>query len=236
MKTTRTFAICLLPFAMLLGSCNKNPFDRTQNASGGGPTGTFTGSHSFVIFNNELSSGGGAFEFPGSDAQSLSFDDMSNPISRRSIRYSWTGQSVAGQTLFTGFDLMHTPTLATYASTPGRDLRAAGYTKVTFFARGSLSTRTLIKVEVAEPSSTPGPCISLSTDGTLDDNVNVGSTPCGNLGVLSGSWQQYTIHFPTSDLAAVKDLFKATFIFNPMTGAPSGQGGTVYFDVIQYQP
>src|SRR5438552_16843918 len=86
-------AACLL----LAFGCNKNPFDRTQNASGGGPTGSFTGANSFVIFNNELTSGGGAFDFHGSDGQSLSFNDMSNPISQRSIRYRWTGQLVAGQ-------------------------------------------------------------------------------------------------------------------------------------------
>jgi len=227
-------ACCLL----LASGCNKNPFDRTQNASGGGPTGSFTGANSFVIFNNELTSGGGAFEFPGSDGQSLSFNDMSNPISHRSIRYSWTGQLVAGQN-FAGVDLMHTPTIDTYASTPGRDLHLAGYNKVTFFARGSLSTHTSVKIEVADDgnTSTADPCITLSSNASVDHCSDSVADPLAMTpGTLTSSWQQYTITVPNSALTSIKDFFKATFVFVPSIGAPTGQGGTVYFDVIQYQP
>src|SRR5262245_24821210 len=105
----RVVGVALLAMTFMTG-CDKSPFNRTQNASGGGPTGSFTGTNSFVIFSNELGSGGGAFEYPGSEGQSLSFNDTSNPVSRRSIRYSWTGEPVASQSVFAGFDLMHTPT------------------------------------------------------------------------------------------------------------------------------
>ncbi len=236
-------ACCLL----LAFGCNKNPFDRTSNASNGGGTGTFTGSNSFVIFNNELISGGGAFEYPGSEGQSLSFNDMSNPVSHRSVRYSWTGEAVSNpscapnpESTFAGFDLMHTPTIDTYASTPGRDLRQAGYTKVTFFARGSLSTNTYLKVEVASPgSSNPcaavvSPCIKLLNGTDPAPAQDATCTPFQ----LSGQWGTYTVTIPTpsTQLSAVKDFFKATFVYTPSFGAPAGQGGTAYFDVIQYQP
>ena len=79
---------------VLSAGCNKSPFDSTKDASNGGATGTITGNAAFVVFNSELVTGGGAFEFPGADGQSLTFNDTSNPISHRSIRYSWTGGAV----------------------------------------------------------------------------------------------------------------------------------------------
>jgi hypothetical protein len=243
----KSVALSLLSLALLASGC-KSPFDRTKDASSGGATGTFSGTSSFVIFSDELKSGGGAFEYPGGENQSLTFTDTSNPVSRRSIRYSWTGGPVthAGcspspEHNFAGFDLMHTAVQTDYNSTPGKDLRPAGYTKVTFFARASLSTNTILKVEVASVGTPAGscagvvsPCLLLSLDGTGTDP----NSPTCALGQITGSWNSYTIPVANSDLAAVKDLFKATFIFaDPFVGnlAP-GQGGTAYFDVIEYKP
>jgi len=227
---------------MLFAGCNKSPIDRTASAAGGG-TGAFGTAPAYVIFSSELISGGGAFEYPGAEGQTLIFSDTSNPISHRSIRYSWTGEPVAGQHNFAGFDLMHTPTQATYTSTIGRDLRQAGYTKVKFFARGSLSTNTLVKIEVADDGNTGTvdlSCVSLSGSGTLDDGVNPGSNGCGRMDTLTSDWKQFTIPIvsPNIALSGVKDFFKATFVFNdPFIGnlAP-GQGGIVYIDQIQYEP
>jgi len=238
----RLFGFCVLIFGLSVTGC-RNPFDRTRDASGGGPTGTFGNSSTFVVFSNELQTGGGAFEYPGSDGQSLVFNDTSNPISRRSIRYGWTGQAVAGQTVFAGFDLMHTPQLSAYATTPGRDLHLAGYMKVTFYARGSLSSNTVLKIEVADDgnTTTPDPCVTLymgavppspdPCDANGSDNLKM--TPQ----VLTSSWQPYTITLLNSVLSMsnVKDFFKATFVFTPAVGAPAGQGGTAYFDQIQYE-
>ena len=152
------------------------------------------------------------------------------------------GCSPNPETTFVGMDLMYTATQSQYDftnATSGRDLRAAGYTRVAFFSRGSLSTNTVLKVEVASSGNPPGclvpvpsPCVTLSTNGT-DDDPNF---PCGRTAQLTGSWQSYSIPVANSDLANVKDFFKATFVFKPAIGAPAGQGGTVYFDVIQYAP
>lgn len=228
-----------------LVACNKSPFERTHDASGGGAVGGFLPSTNLVVFSNELKTGGGAFEYPGGNNQDLSFADVSNPVSARSIRYVWNGNP-AGSTsdhTFAGFDLMHTAVFADYSTTAGRNLQAAGYSRVTFYARGSLSTNTDLKIEVADNGSSvdhAAPCITLSTNGTNDR--------CdGSFGVnalkmaprqLTTSWQQYSITIPASSLAALKDFFKATFIFtDPFVGntAP-GQGGTVYFDQIVYEP
>jgi hypothetical protein len=251
MTSTRKYGLWALSFALPFVIGCKSPFDSTRDASNGGGTGQFSTNGTFVIFSSELVTGGGAFEYPGGQNQSLSFSDTSNPISRRSIRYSWTGGVVnaPGCTpdptpLFAGFDLMYTPTLATYnpsPSVPGRDLHKAGYTKATFYARGGLSTDTVLKVEVAASGVPAGcpvlpvvPCVWLSTNGTDDDGTN--SQLCGHA-QLTGGWQQYTISIPNSALTNVKDFFKATFVFNQPSGSTApGQGGTAYFDQIQYQP
>jgi hypothetical protein len=238
MKKILLIAVCLTS-----AGC-KNPFDRTRDASNGGATGTFGNTANLVIFNNELQTGGSAFEYPGGDNQSLSFADTSDPISQRSIRYSWNGQTVAAQTIFAGFDLIHvvdnTKTLSVYLTTPGRDLHQAGYTKATFYARGSLSTNTVLKIEVADDgnTTTPDPCMTLSATGSPTDDVcgaNGADPYTKSPGVLTSSWQQYAIPVPNSALLNVKDFFKATFVFKTAYGAPSGNGGVVYIDKIQYE-
>ena len=94
----------------------------------------------FVIFSDELVTGGGAFEYPGGENQTLSFSDTSNPVSHRSIRYAWNGEPPkAGDTdhTFAGFTLIQTASQTTYSSTAGRNLSAANYGKATLFIRGS---------------------------------------------------------------------------------------------------
>lgn len=244
---TRQFPFLMAAAFTLLTACHKSPFDRTSDQSGGGGTGQFGQSPSYVIFSNELLSGGGAFEYPSGDNQSLTFDDRSQPLGARSIRYSWNGQAVSNPHCtpnpthnFAGFNLMHVPLLGQYEGTVGRDLHQAGYTKVAFYVRGSLSTNTVLKIEVASPGTTnacvgvTSPCLTLSSDGTGTDP----NSPTCSQGTLTGDWQSFTIPIANSDLVSVKDFFKATFVFiDPFVGnqAP-GQGGVAYFDRIQYEP
>jgi len=255
--TPKPFSLCLLPFAMVLvvAGC-KSPFDRTRDASKGGGTGTITATTNFVVFSSELVTGGGAFEYPGSQGQSLVFNDSSNPISRRSIRYSWTGELVTNlgcpaqnPANLAGFDLQHAVNQSDYA-TAGRDLRAtgAGYTKVTFYARGSLSTYTVLKIEAASAGAVANACVPPDSPCmTLSAKGNAADDSCSSPGYaanpyakppepLTATWQQYSIPIPNSQLANVRDFLKATFVYTPAAyGAPTGQGGTVYFDQIQYE-
>ncbi len=237
------FGIWKLVFGVLflLTSCNKSPIERASDSSSralGNSSGV-----NFVIFSDELKSGGGAFLYPDGQGQTLSFTDTSNSISRRSIRYFWTGQDQNSEFglehTYAGFDLMHTTTQGAYSGTVGRDFRNFGYTRATFYARGTLSTNTVVKIEVSNPA-TPSPCIVLSTSGLDDDsNPNIGQAAnCTNLGTLSTSWQRYSIAIPNAAQSAIKDYFKATFVFKvPFVGSTEpGQGGTVYFDQIQYEP
>jgi hypothetical protein len=236
-----------LTLSLFVTGCHKSPSDRTSSAAGG-PIGQAAAIATFPVFSSELKTGGGAFEYPGGDNQSLSFEDRSNPISNRSILYSWNGQppggvpsSPPGQ--FAGFSLMHTISLATYNSTPGRDLSAFGYSRITFYARGTLSSSTTLKIEGADDTSSGilQSCLTLSSDGNGDECGANGDAP-GTREVLTGNWQKYTliIYQPTLNLKSVKDFFKATFVYSfPLGGLPGeapGQGGTVYFDQIQYEP
>ena len=238
------FGLWSLVFGLIVSACNKSPFDRTRDASGGGALNQFGVASSLVVFNNELKTGGGAFEYPGGNNQILSFNDTSNPVSRRSIRYMWNGQPVGGDPsnppTFAGFDLAVSIGASDYPSVPARDLSKAGYTQVTFYARGSLSSNTDLKIEVADDGNvnTPDPCITLSTNGTDDHCSDVVLDPLAMMPkTLTSSWQQYTITVPNSALKSVKDFFKATFVFTPVVGFTSpGQGGVAYFDVIQYAP
>jgi len=227
--------LMLVPMFLLMEGC-KNPFDRTHDPDGG-PTGSLSAGQ-LTVFNNELSSGGGAFLYPGSDNHSVAFDDRSNSLSQRSIRYAWNGQisnptgsgyQYGATYIFAGFSLMHVPQQTTYETTPGRDLRAAGYTRISFYARGELTTYNSVKIEAGGPTSA---CMTLSTDGTVDECSN------GRTGRLTASWQQFVLPITSAQQTAVKDLLKATFVFNnPIPGNTNpGQGGVLFLDKIFYQP
>jgi hypothetical protein len=223
-------------FALLLGGC-KSPFERTKDADGSGALGpgTIGGSGRLVVYSNELQTGGGAFLYPSGENQALSFNDQSNPVSARSIRYTWNGQDVAGQNVFAGVDLMHTPTQATYSATTGRDLSAAGYTQVTFYARGALGTHVVVKVEVADEGNTgtAAPCMVLSANGTDGDPASPG---CTGRGQLTPSWTQQRVTGVTpTHLSNIKDFFKATFVYT-VSSTIDSSGGTLYLDQIQYEP
>ena len=225
-------------FLLLAAGC-KSPFGRTKDSSSG-PTGSLGGSGQFAVFNDELVSGGGAFEYPGGNNLSLAFDDHSDPLSRRSIRFAWNGQPTDATTItFAGMSLMHVPVFANYDITPPRDLRAAGYTRVVFAARGALSTFTSVKIEAGGPASA---CMTLSASGTTNECFlnNNPATPCLTCQTLpfSSGWRSYSLPLSSAQQSAIKDFFKATFIFdNPTPGSTNpGQGGTIYLDQIFYKP
>ncbi len=233
MKQTWIMILCLF----VLTACEKSPSSRTRSVGSGG-TGAISAGGTFVVFSGELMTGGGAFLYPGDAGQSLSFADRSNPTSERSIRYSWTGETVASQHVFVGFTLMHTPLQADYGTAPARNLAAAGYTRVTFDARGDLSSNTLVKIEVADDGNggtANASCVSLSESGTLDALFGA----CGNTNTLEPGWRRYSVPIaaPGTALANLKDFIKVTFIFNdPFPGnTVPGQGGVIYIDQIQYE-
>jgi len=229
---------------LLMTSCQKkdDPANTVQPAAAQPPTTppptTPPGTMNLEIYTDDLQQGG-AFLYPGGENQAITFADTSNPSNgTHSIRYAWNGGNVAGQAVFAGMDLMHTGNFADYASTPGKDIHAGLYTRVTFDARGLLPADVVIKVEVADDGNTgtPAPCMILSNTGSLDD-----STPgnpvasCTNLASLQSAWQSYSIPVSASNLTSVKDYFKATFIYKGASGT-NGSGGTLFLDQILYKP
>jgi hypothetical protein len=239
------------PAAVTTGPTSSTPPTGTTTTTGttgagggtvtpGGSTGgtTPSGSTSLVIYDDELRQGG-AFLYPGGENQVLSFNDTSNPAAgSQSMRYAWNGGDVAGQHAFTGVDLIHSGDISNYGSTPGKDLRAGKYSRVTFDARGTLGANVVIKIEVADDGvqGTPAPCLVLSPNGDQDDTSAGNPVPgCLMRATLQSGWQNYSIPISANELASVKDYFKATYI-NKGAPASTSSGGTVFFDQIQYQP
>src|ERR1041385_398507 len=89
-KNRICWAVCV---AFILAGCKKNPIDRLVNPV---PDGALSQTnHIFVIYDDELKTGGGLGLFPGGENQTITLLDASSP--RRSdnqIRYSWNGQDV----------------------------------------------------------------------------------------------------------------------------------------------
>ena len=179
-----------------------------------------------IIYDDTLKTGGGVGLFPSGDNQQINLASTTLPHSGEfCINYSWNGNDVSNpggspnpEHTFAGFDLFVSNSFTTLASTPGRDLSAAGYTQVTFWLRGSLSASTTIKVEVAGTGST----------STIAPSIIIGT--------LQNYWQQFSVPVSPSDLKNVKEFFKLTFVYAQPTGttAPGG-GGSVFVDDIQYQ-
>ncbi len=197
-----------------------------------------TGSPALQIYTDDLHQGG-AFLFPGGENQSLTFNDISGPATgSNSIRYSWNGGDVAGQHIFAGVDLIHSGSINDYNSTPPKDLRSGRYTRVTFNARGTLGANVVVKIEAADDgnTATPAPCIILSPNGDQDDTTPGNPiASCLNRASLLNTWQSYTLGVMTNNIAAVKDYFKATFIYKG-AAVSTGTGGTLFLDQILYQP
>lgn len=174
------------------------------------------------IYSDQLDTGGGLGLFPSSNNQQIDTASRDNPHSgRRCIRYSWNGQDVPNngtpEHTFAGFDLVVSQDLTTLSSAAGRNLSAAGYTKLTFWLRGTLTENTTIKVE--------GP--GNGNSNTILPSVTVTS--------LSNNWQQFTINASPGDFNNVKEFFKLTFVFAQPSGTTvAGQGGTVFADDVQF--
>jgi hypothetical protein len=209
----------LLILAFLLGAgCKHNPIERLAdpNPSGARPFPATGGV--YTIYDDELKTGGGLGFIPGGENQTI--DLLS---SGGEIRYSWNGNDVSSTTttehLFAGFELLVTPNFVGFESAPGKNLSGAGYTKLKFSIRGSLSANTTVRVE--------GP----------DDGLG-GITPAlVNITTLGSAWQDVTLPIPDpTHFNNVKGFMIVTFQFAQPSGTTTpGGGGTVYVDNIRYE-
>lgn len=208
---------------LLAAGCRKNPIERLTNpyanAQVPGVSGTFT------IYDDELKTGGAVGFIPSGENQSMDFQDTSSPRrTARQIRYSWTGGDTTGNTpgttqhAFAGFSLFQAPTVAQVATSTGTDLTFAGYTKMTFWIRGSLSEGNIVRIE--------GPGDTVSTPARLelaDSDIN-------------GGWVFESISIPPGDFRNVKVFITVSIQYaQPPRTTAAGNGGTVYLDDVRYE-
>ncbi len=217
MSTKNIFLTLLL--LSPLGSCKKNPVDRLTNPNPDGAVPQNSGI--YIIYDDELKTGGGLGLIPGGENQTIDLSDISEP--RRSslqIRYQWNGGDTPAQHLFAGYSFSVTPDLSTLSSATGKDLSASGYTKMTFFLRGELSEGNTLRIE--------GPSDGNST--TVPARMELG--PSG----VTSDWHAYTLSVPASFFSNVKVFATISIQYAqaPRTTNP-GQGGTIYIDNIMYE-
>ena len=217
MKLSRRMVVV----GLILAACERHPLDRLIDPvpSGAAPS----AAADWVLYDDELKTGGGFFLIPEAANQTLTDHDASGPaVGRKSIVYSWNGGEVNGQHLFAGFGLLAAQQIAQDASTPPRNLSADGFTKITFWARGTLSENTILRVE--------GP--SDGTGSTLMPRLEISPAE------LAAGWAKYTLSVPdpTVAFASVKQYVIFSIIYTQPTGTTlAGEGGTVDVDQIAYE-
>jgi hypothetical protein len=223
MLARRSFILVAMTLAF--GACKRNPIDRLTDPV---PSGAVSGSSGvYIIYDDELKTGGGLGFIPGGENQSINLAEPNPIIGHSQIRYTWNGGDIysstlaAQQHLFAGFSLLVTPDFTTFDSATGKNLNATTntpYTKLKFFVRGAVSENTTLRIE--------GP-----------DDGSGGITPVLQDISLTSSWQEVTMSIPSSThFANVKVFMTVSLQYSqaPRTTNP-GQGGTIFLDQIRYE-
>jgi len=203
-------------------SCKKNPIDRLTNPLPGGAVPQSSGI--FIIYQDELKTGGGLGFIPGGENQAIDLANADSPrLTNRQILYAWNGSPTGGQQLFAGFQLLVTSNESGLASATGKNVSAAGYTKMSFDIRGSTSSDNVVRVQ--------GPAA-----GTEAPVTTCAPPDCMELSQLDGDWRHVELPVSAGHFTNVK-IF-ATFSFQysqaPRTTNP-GAGGSIYIDNIRYE-
>ncbi|MBV9079982.1 MAG: hypothetical protein JO102_02560 [Elusimicrobia bacterium] len=213
--------------ALLLTACRRNPIERLVNPV---PEGAVPGiSGVYVIYDDELKTGGGVEFIPGGENQSADFaDSSSGRRTARQIKYQWNGGNVSdtdpafapSEHLFAGFSLGTLVNSAQQPSDPGKNLSAFGYTKLTLWVKGDLSTGNRLRIE--------GP-------SQLSQNHTPARTEI-DAATLASGWQKVTLNVPPSDFTTVKVYMTISIQYDqPPRTTANGDGGTVYIDDVQYE-
>lgn len=208
---------------LLFSSCKRNPIDRLVDPL---PDNSLPQSSGvYMIYDDELRTGGGLAFIPGPESQEIDLAARVTP--RRSIntiRYFWNGNDVFNsstgmfQHLFAGFMTTVTPDAAGLDAATGKNLSAAGYTRLRLFVKGSLSHNTRLRIE--------GP----------DDGAG-GITPeRTEIFTLGPDWQEITLTIPPAHFSNVKVFFILSFQYTqPARSTAAGGGGEVYVDDVRYE-
>lgn len=218
---------------LFLVGCDRNPIRKLIDANQEGAQGNIAWTSPFVIYKDDLESGGGAMLYPDVHNQTVSFFSTNNPRGKRSIFYSWNGRDIMRtfdpclaatpvlQHEFAGLSLTVASGFDTFDTTLPRNLFSGGYTKITLWVRGRLTTNTILRIE--------GP----------DDGLCNADPPRLDITAsqLTDDWQQITIPIPTSSfLISIKDFVKFTFVYNqPPSTTAAGEGGEIFIDDVAYE-
>jgi hypothetical protein len=200
--------ILLLLFFLL--ACKSDPTEFLEDPRNDGATGEWSGE--WLIYGDRLETGGGIILQPGGENQYLNdkFQDPAVPERNNVIRYSWNGQQVAGQYIWSALSLSVAANSETYTITPPLDLSYGGYRKLTFWAKVSLSDSTIVEFRGPIP------------DFRIQQTEN-------------SEWKKFVVYFQPHMLRNVRDFFVVTFRYvgNPVNA--HGNGGTVCVDEVRYE-
>jgi len=206
----KIFKMITILFFLVLTGCDQNPFDKLYDPTGDGALGGGWGD--WKIYDDQLNTRGGVMLCPSEEHQTFA-EVTGNPHSgTKCIKYSWNGTKLWDKEKnepadWTAALLIVAPTWREYEEGE-KDLSRGNYNKITFWARGNLSSGAEIRFE--------GP-------GDYEEN----KCDFKQLAQLPGVWWEYEIDLTTgkSDLSQVKEFIKIVF---------DGGGGTVYVDDITY--
>ncbi|MBU1077821.1 MAG: hypothetical protein KKH98_11050 [Spirochaetes bacterium] len=209
---------------LIIHSCAQDPYPLTPLSNPGAFTSTW--GIKWTLYDDELNTIGGDVLYypsnPGSAVMLLENKENSSAYSgKKYFSLYWSGDPIYWEAdppdnptntyeySFSGISLIHATRPDYYDTTEPLDLTDANYTRVTFYARGVLSTGVKVKFE--------GP------NGALLDNVN-----------LTTAWQKFEMAL--TDLNNIRDFFKVT-IYYPAAevGGPQSSGGYVDFDLVSYE-
>jgi hypothetical protein len=224
MKLTNfAVTLCIL---MGLSACENAPISKLVNPTLGNTTGTWGGP--WVVYDDEIKTRGTVMMFTTKDGQTLDFSWRENPHQgSKCIKYSWNGGDVtsyetgATEHDFVGFSLIVADDVNKYNAVT-KDLTPGGYTRISFWARGSLSSDVFLRLE----SNNGGPTTVSGTNAWLSNATDR---------KVTSSWQRYEFALSGS-LASTKDFVKVILKFDPgVAGAARGNGGTIYLDDIRLE-
>lgn len=212
-----------------LAGCESNPLGRLINPERSDSAVASSGR--WLIFGDEVRTNGATMFLVTDEGQKLDFNCVERPYAgTKCMKYSWDGSTVTQyssglrQSDFVGFMLIAAPAIGEYDSVTS-DLSAGGYTKVSFYARGSLGTNVFLRLETQNANYKTPSGVNAWQSNTTDRR-------------LTSQWQRYEFALSGS-LAAVKDFIRIVIRYDedgdpdiPNTATTSG--GTVYLDNIEY--
>jgi hypothetical protein len=209
-------AVLIMPL-FIFAACEKKPVNRLVNPSASETTGSSTWPGPWVVYDDEIKTGGGVGRFTTPEGQELDFSSRENPHSGNNcIKFSWDGGEVTAYANppdtpadyvehgFVGFSFK-VQNDSVVGSPATKDLSPGHYTRVSFYAMGTLSSNVTLRIKGPGTGATESP-VALTSD-----------------------WQLFTV--PVNGNLADSNSF-ANFVLATAGGVRSN-GGTVFLDDIR---